>query len=409
MRSLLHELLGVEELVVLDGVFEDGVDGRVFVASVRARKATRSRCPKCQKRCPGYDRVSRVRRWRHVDVGPWRCYLQASVRRVECGEHGVLTESVPWARPAARMTRAFDDQVAWLAAHSPASAVSELMRVSWRTVQRIVQRVVADATGTVDRLDGLRRIGIDEMAYRKGHRYVTVIVDHDTGRLVWAREGARKQTLRMFFDELGVERTNALTHVSADGGKYIATVLAERTPQAIWCMDPFHVVQWTTRAMDRCRMRLLHRVSGLSDADRRQLRWALLKNPENLNARQKRARRALVRSTNTELAAAYQFKEELRHLFAGRYVKPWPTLLRWIKRAESCGIVEIVGLARSVRAQQVQIYNAITVGLSNARVEATNTHLRAITKRAYGFHSPEALIAMATLTRGGTCPALPQR
>lgn len=156
-------------------------------------------------------------------------------------------------------------------------------------------------------------------------------------------------------------------------------------------------------------MRLLHRVSGLSDADRRQLRWALLKNPENLNARQKRARRALVRSTNTELAAAYQFKEELRHLFAGRYVKPWPTLLRWIKRAESCGIVEIVGLARSVRAQQVQIYNAITVGLSNARVEATNTHLRAITKRAYGFHSPEALVAMATLTRGGTCPALPQR
>ena len=100
-------------------------------------------------------------------------------------------------------------------------------------------------------------------------------------------------------------------------------------------------------------MRLLHKVSGLSDADRRQLRWALLKNPENLNVRQKRARRALVSSTNTELAAAYQFKEELRHLFAGRYVKPWPTLLRLIKRAESCGIVEIVGLARSVRAQQV--------------------------------------------------------
>lgn len=170
MRSLLHELLGVEELVVLDGVFEEGVDGRVFAASIRARKATRSRCPKCQKRCPGYDQVPSVRRWRHVDLGPWRCYLQASVRRVECGEHGVLTEHVPWARPAARMTRAFDDKVAWLAAQSPASAVGELMRVSWRTVQRIVQRVVADATGAVDRLDGLRRIGIDEMAYRKGHR-----------------------------------------------------------------------------------------------------------------------------------------------------------------------------------------------------------------------------------------------
>ena len=408
-NSLLQKLLGIEHLIVLGSGFEDHADGRVLVVNVRAYWDRQSRCPKCDKRCPGYDQGARLRKWRHIDLGGWKCYLQGAVRRIECDVHGVLTEAVPWARPAAKMTRVFDDTVAWLTAHSPASAVSEFMRVSWRTVQRIVERVIADSTGGSDRLNGLRRIGIDEISYRKGHRYLTVIVDHESGRLVWAHEGATKKTLHRFFRELGAERTSALTHVSADGGRYIASVLAERVPHAIWCMDPFHVVQWATRAVDRCRQRVLHRINGLSQADRRQLRWALLKNPENLNPGQRRARRALVNGANSELAAAYQFKEELRHLFAGRYDDPWAALQDWLDRAAQSGIIEVAGLAKSVGDQQVQIYNSIEVGLSNARVEATNTHLRALTKRAYGFHSPESLIAMATLTRGGACPALPQR
>lgn len=409
INSVLQKLLGIDQLVVLGVDFEKHHDAQLVVVRVRAFKGSQSRCPKCDKRCAGYDRPAQMRRWRHLDLGTFKCFLEASVRRIECLEHGVLTESVPWARPAAKMTRAFDDTVAWLVAHSPASAVCDFMRVSWRTVQRVVERVIADATGEIDRLNGLRRIGIDEMSYRKGHRYITVIVDHDTGRLVWAREGARTQTLHMFFDELGARRTRALTHISADGGKYIASVLADRVPQAIWCMDPFHVVQWATRAIDRCRMRLLHRVSGLSKADHRQLRWALLKNPENLNRHQRRARAALVSSSNIELATAYQLKEELRHIVIGGYKHPWSALQRWLKRAERSAILEMVGLAKSVRAQEVQIYNATITGMSNARVEATNTHLRALTKRAYGFHTPETLVSMATLTRGGACPALPQR
>jgi transposase len=407
--SVLQKLLGIDHLVVLGVDFEDQIDTQVWVVRVRAFKQRQSRCPKCDKRCAGYDQPAQVRRWRHLDLGAFKYYLEAAVRRIECPEHGVLTESVPWARPAAKMTRAFDDTVAWLAAHSPASAVCEFMRVSWRTVQRVVSRVIADATGDADPLKGLQRIGIDEMSYRKGHRYITVIVDHDSGRLVWAREGARKRTLHMFFNELGPRRTRALTHISADGGNYIASVLAERAPQAIWCMDPFHVVQWATRAIDRCRMRLLHRISGLSTVDRPQLRWALLKNPENLNRHQRRARRALVNSANSELATAYQLKEELRHIVTGGCKHPWSALQRWLDRADDSAIIEIVGLAKSVRAQEVQIYDVTVTSMSNARVEATNTHLRALTKRAYGFHTPEALVSMTTLTRGGACPSLPQR
>ncbi|MGH3555918.1 MAG: ISL3 family transposase [Mycobacterium sp.] len=116
------------------------------------------------------------------------------------------------------------------------------LRVAWRTIAVIVGRVVADSRDTNDLLVGLTRIGINEIAYRKGHRYLTCVVDHTTGRLVWAAEGRNKDTLGRFFDQLGAEFATALTHVSCDGGEWIHIVIAERAPQAVICIDPFHVV-----------------------------------------------------------------------------------------------------------------------------------------------------------------------
>src|SRR5690606_8341598 len=104
-----------------------------------------------------------------------------------------------------------------------------------------------------DRLDGLRRIGIDEVAYRKGHRYLTVVVDHDTGRLVWAGKGRDKATVSAFFDALGDERAARLTHVSCDAADWITTVVAQRAPQAVLCLDPFHLITWATDALDQVR------------------------------------------------------------------------------------------------------------------------------------------------------------
>ena len=112
---------------------------------------------------------------------------------MSCRRHGVVVAAVPWARHGAGFTRAFEDQVAWLAVHTSKTAVAQLMRVAWRTVGRIVERVAMKAAASVDLLGGLRRIGIDEISYRKGQRYLTVVVDHHTGRLVWAAPGANRQ------------------------------------------------------------------------------------------------------------------------------------------------------------------------------------------------------------------------
>jgi len=407
-----RRLLGVEHTVIeaVELVADGG--GEVLVARVRPTRSRRFRCSRCERRCPGYDQGDGRRRWRTLDVGTVKAYLEADAPRVSCPVHEVVVAAVPWARPGARCTRAFEDTCAWLAAHAAASVVAALLRVTWRTVTAIVTRVVADLAGRSDQLEGLRRIGIDEIAHRKGHRYLTVVVDHDTGRLVWAGKGRDQATLRRFFDALGEQRSALLTHVSADGAEWIHTVVAERAGQAVVCLDPFHVVAWATKALDEVRRGMWNelRRSGrpAQAATLKGSRWALVKNPVDLTGEQ-RTTLAGIAATNKGLYRAYLLKEQLRAVFATKGAQGRALLAGWLAWARRSRLPAFVKLAKTIEKYRPLVWNTLDHGLSNARSEATNVHLRVLTRRAYGFHSPEALIAMAMLTRGGQCPTLPGR
>lgn len=414
MRStrVWKQLLGVEHTVIEQVDLEgEGVEA-VLVAKVRPTRSRRSRCSRCGRRCSGYDQGRGSRRWRTLDLGSTRAYLEAGAPRVRCREHGVVVAEVPWARPDAWFTRAFEDSCAWLAAHAAASTVAELLQVTWRTVTSIVSRVVADAMGSRDLLDGLRRIGIDELAHRKGQRYITAVVDHDTGHLVWAAEGRNEAVVEKFFDQLGDERARLLTHVSADGAEWIHIPVKHRAPQATICLDAFHVVKWATDALDAVRRGMWNdlRRSGQNEqaAKLKGTRWALLKNPHSLTASQ-RSGLARVQRTNAGLYRAWLLKEQLRLVFAEKGDEGRALLAGWLAWAKRSKIPEFEKLAATIERYRLLIWNTLDHGLSNARSEATNTHLRVLTRRSYGFHSPDALIAMAMLTRGGLCPTLPGR
>lgn len=398
-------------MVIEDVVIETETTGRknpntseVLVLSVRPKASQAGRCSRCRRRCPGYDGGDGMRRWRTLDVGTTKAYLQAAAPRVQCPEDGVVVAHVPWARPGAKHTWAFEDTCAWLAAHTAMSVLTVFLRIAWRTVAAIVTRVVADGRDTNDLLSGLVRIGIDEISYRKGQRFLTVIVDHTSGRLVWAAEGRNQQTLGRFFDQLGADRTKLLTHVSCDGAEWIHALVRERAPKALICLDAFHVVSWALKALDRVRVRTMTN-AGIRD---RHAMWAVRKNPPDLSTEQ-RTSLAAIADTNRTLYRGYLLKEQLREVFRvkGQYGRQ--LLAGWLSWASHSRIPEFVALARSIRRYRDLIWNTLDHELSNARSEATNTHLRALTKRAYGFHSPDALIAMALLTRGGLCPALPAR
>ena len=403
-------LLGVERAIVEDVELEEATDA--MIVSVRLRRRDRSRCGICHRRCPGYDAGDGRRRWRALDLGTTRAYLEAEAPRVQCPAHGVVVAAVPWARHGAGHTRSFDDTVAWLAVHTSKSAVVALVRCAWRTVGAIITRVVADAEAGADRLEGLRRIGIDEISHRRGQRYITVVVDHASGRLVWAAEGRSEKTLERFFDALGPERSAAIELVSADGAEWIERVVGRRCPGATLCTDPFHVVSWATEALDAVRREVWNQARRRGEAglaqDLKGARFALWKNPEHLTGRQQ-TKLAWIAATNEPLYRAYLLKEELRMVFTLRGAEGRQLLEDWLAWARRSQLPSFVELARKVARHRAGIEATLLHGLSNARVESVNTKIRLLTRIAFGFHSAKALIALAMLSLGGLCPSLPGR
>ncbi|MCA1681195.1 MAG: transposase, partial [Actinobacteria bacterium] len=235
------KLLGLSRVVVEAVEFEEAEGA--LVVSVRPKARERDRCPHCRRRCAGYDWGEGRRRWRALDLGTTFCFLEAEAPRVECPRHGVVVCALPWARHDSNFTRAFENQVCWLAVNTSKTAVAELMRIAWRTVGWICERAIAEATAKRDLLGGLRRIGIDEISVRKGQRYLTVIVCHDSGRLVWAHPGRDKATVEKFLDLLGDERCKQIRLVSCDMADWITGPIAEHCPDAAVCLDPFHLIK----------------------------------------------------------------------------------------------------------------------------------------------------------------------
>lgn len=419
-------MLGLQKAVVERVEFDEDQD--ILVVSVRPARGHKRRCGLCLRRSPGYDQGSGRRRWRALDLGTLMAYVEADAPRVCCPEHGIVVAAVPWARHHAGHTLGFDQQVAWLATTCAKSAVTRLMRIAWRTVGAVIARVWADTEQHVDLLDGLTRIGVDEISYRKGHKYLTVVVDHDTGRLVWAGPGADKAALTAFFTQLGPDRCARITHISSDAAGWIREAVAQHCPHAIRCADAFHVVAWATEALDEQRRHAWNTARGAARGTSRQgnrgnhkltgdartlkhARWALWKNPEDLNQRQ-HEQIAWIAKTHPALHRAWALKEGLRTVFAIAHRSPTEAieaLDRWISWARRCRLPQFVKLARSITRDRDAITAAITNRLSNALIESTNTKIRLIIRRGFGFHTPTAIIALAMLSLGGHHPELPDR
>jgi transposase len=378
------------------------------VVTVRLKRRRRV-CGECGQtgRLEIHDR--RVKRWRHLDLGASRCFIEAELRRLRCRDCGVRLEAVPWARPGARHTRDLEDVVAWLAQQMAFAPIARLLRVAWHTIGPIVARVVADHLDE-DRLEGLVCIGVDEISYRRHHRYLTTVADHKSGAIVWCAPGRNSATLQGFFDELG-DRCESIRAVSIDmSGEYQRAIRAA-VPQAEVCFDPFHVVRLGARATDQVRRDEWNAHDRSHTATGRWVkgtRWSLLKAPENQTIGQL-ATLADVQDHNRRLYRAFLLREELRLL----YHLPDPALApehldAWLAWASRSRLRSFVRLARTLRAHRDGILAAIRLGLSNGRLEGLNSKIRLISHRAFGFHSPQPLIALVYLCCAGITIELPR-
>jgi transposase len=298
-----------------------GVEGVIVTVRLRRRRRVCSRCGQTGRQLEIHDR--RLKRWRHLDLGANRCVIECELRRLRCRDCGVHLEWVPWARPDAYHTRDFEDVVAWLAQQMAKTPIAGLLRIGWDTVGRIVERVAADHLDE-KRLEGLVAIGVDEISYRRGQRYLTSVLDHRVGAIVWCAPGRNAATLQAFFDLLG-DRKRSIRAVSIDMSSGYEKAIRYAIPDAEIAFDPFHVVRLAQRAVDQVRRdewNAHERSHTPKGKWIKGTRWSLLKSPQKQTVPQL-ALLAEVQHANKPMFRAFLLKEELRVLYSST-IQPSP-------------------------------------------------------------------------------------
>ena len=384
VTTLFNRVLALAATRVIGVRLQDGV----LIVGVAPRR--RRHCCPCGKTTAAvYDR--RVRRWRHLDAAGTRVELEAEICRIFCRRCArVRTELVPWAGPNARHTTAFENRVLWCARRMDKTAVADLFGIAWATVDAMIARAANNTTASDARLDGLRRIGVDEISFKRGHRYLTVVVDHDSGDVVWAAEGKDAATMLGFYEMLGPERCAQLEAVSMDLGPAYQSATRRAAPQARICGDPFHLLKLISDTVDAVRRRTLAHVKD------RQVRWALLKRPDHLSDHQQQLLDQLA-ADGTDAWRAWSFREQFRAVLHTPPAQAAAAVDDWIANAAASTLIPIRNLARRFQHHRDLIVNAIELRLSNGRLEGTNSKIRLLNHRGYGHHRPAALIALIML------------
>ena len=442
VNTLCKSILNVKNTVIESyNLFSDEDGVKHIRIKARPNKWHENDCPFCHKSCPVYDKHSTgPTTWRGLDWGGIIVEVEYRTHRIICPEHGVYVAEVPWAYPGSRFTKDFDLTVAWLASYLPRSTASYFMRVDWKTVGRCVNRALNDLEPERSRrLDGLVNIGIDETSYKKGHKYITVIVNHDTNTVVWASEGHGKSVLEKFYKQLTPEQLSSIKVVTGDGAKWITECANEFTPGCARCVDSFHVVEWAMDALDEVRKEIWHdayteykqikkdnprgvgrpkkgdsELTVVKDAKAKAdeikgSAYALGKAPEHLTEKQQQ-RVNLIATQNPRLYRAYLLKEQLRLLLKLTDADEAEQQLKiWLWKASHSRIPAFKGLYQKIKRHKMHILNTIRLGMSNARIEATNNKIKLIIRKAYGFRNIQNMLDMVYLVCSDIRIPLPNR
>ncbi|MBA3808585.1 MAG: ISL3 family transposase [Solirubrobacterales bacterium] len=404
VRTAFNRMLRLPGAWVKDVAFS----GEGVIVTVGLRRRGRV-CSGCGAR--GLEiKDRRVKRWRHLDLGSSRCFIECELRRLRCPGCGDRPEMVEWARATSPYTRDFEDLAAWLAQQMAKSQITRLLRIGWESIGKIVVRVVADHLDE-GRLDGLVWLGVDEISHGAGHRFLMCVADHEQGGVVWAAPGRNAATLQGFFDELTETQKSSIRGVSIDMSAGYEKAITAALPAAQVCFDPFHVIQLGGRATDQVR-RAEWNEHGRSHTKHgtwiKGARYSLLKDPANQSDRQL-ATLAEVQKTNKRLYRGYLLLNELRLLYrVPRHQAP-EQLQAWLAWASRSKLKPFVRLARTIRKHKAGVLAAIALELSNGRLEGLNSKIRLLSHRAYGFHSADALIAIIYLCCTNIQIALPHQ
>ncbi len=357
------------------------------------RSNSRPICSGCGRAGRGYDTLQ-AREFEFVPLWGITVILVYVMRRVDCRRCGVKVESVPWADGKHTLTLAYMQFLAGWARRLSWKEVATTFRTSWEKVFRSVEWIVSWGLAHRD-LSGVTAIGIDEILWHRGHKYLTVVyqIDSHCKRLLWVGKDRTLKTLLRFFHQFGRERSAQLLFVCSDMWKPYLRVIAKKASQALHVLDRFHIAMHMNKAIDEVRAGEARRMKqeGL-DPILKHSRWCLLKRYENLTAKQGTKLAELLRY-NLRTVRSYLLKEDF-HLF-WEYVAPhWAGrfLDDWCRTTMRSRIEPMKRVARMLRSHRELLLNWFRAkkAISGGIVEGFNNRAKLTTRKAYGFRTFEA-------------------
>lgn len=364
---------------------EEVGDGEAWATiTLEAEEGAWPVCSGCGQVCwPIHSYGARV--VRDLNLAHARVDLIVPQRKVRCESCGIRVEALSFVEPYRRFTRRFERAIAELCRKLPIRDVAALFGLSWHTVKEIDRRRLVAEVGTPG-YDGLRLLAVDEIAVRKGHSYLTIVLDLESGRVVWIGEGRSEATLAAFFAELTPEQRAAIEAVATDMAAGYGRAVQQACPQAQLVYDLFHVVaKYSREVVDVVRSEEASQYVG---ADRRFIkrsRYLLLRNHRNLWPDERLRLKALLQ-VNDRLNTVYVLKDQLKEIWGYRR-KGWArhALARWCEMAAESGIAALVRFARNLLRHEDGILNHCRYPLHTGRLEGVNNKIKVMKRMAYGY------------------------
>lgn len=387
IKTLLNQCYPIKGFVYGNQV---RLEGKSVVVNIQHRRNSRGLCPQCQKPSPGYDHLG-VRRYRFVPLWGYVVEFLYAARRVQCPRHGIVVESLPWADGKSPITQPFKLFLAHWAKRLSWKEAARQFHVSWLNVFESVKHVVAYGLKHRD-LEGVKSLGVDEIQYLRGHKYLTLVyqVDKTCRRLLFVGKDRRVKTLLRFFYRFGKQRSRKIRAICSDLWKPYLKVIKRKLPKALHILDRFHIMKYLNEAVDNTRRQETAQLrrDGYEPILEKS-RWCLLKNKRNQTRAQLAKLKELVQY-NLKTMRAYLLKEAFQHLWT--YQTRWGAerfLKVWLSRAMRSRLPKIKKVAKRLRKYQHLLLNYFSLKerLSNGIVEGFNLKAKLTMRKSFGFRS----------------------
>jgi transposase len=358
------------------------------------------RCPECDRRGKIVRIQNKGRKWKDLCVNGIKVIFIYRPKEIVCETHGRVQENIPWSDPFSRNTLRFEYALLYYCKQMTQKSVCEILKISSSTLSDILHRIVTRERSN-SKIRGLKFIGADEISYKKGHKYATIVYDLETSAVVWAGKGKGSETLETFLKEnLSQYQRDQVQIVCCDMGESYISAFKKNLPNAQLVLDRFHIVKALNEAMDEVRKDEWRRVSKGDKKFYKGLRWMLFRSSANRSRKESTTIQELKKSNN-RIYRAWLLKDEFEAFWDYTYRGSAEKYLKsWITRALKSRIEPMRRVANTLKKYSQEILAFIDTRITNAKAEGVNRIIKIVKNRASGFRTLEAFIDLIYLVIG---------